>query len=145
VENGARWASEWLPVHASRPDFTFLVAREDSTVVGFAYGYSGAYGQWWTDRVAKALEPQQRGEWLDVPHFEVVELHVRPDRQRRGIGTRLLAELLARQPHDRALLTARENSAQARSFYAKNGWDELTAIEWEEGYARSVVLGKRVG
>jgi hypothetical protein len=43
------------------------------------------------------------------------------------------------------LLTARENSAQARSFYRKNGWDELAPIEWEEGYARSIVLGKRLG
>jgi ribosomal protein S18 acetylase RimI-like enzyme len=144
VENGARWASEWLPVHATRSDFTFLVAREDDAVVGFAYGYTGAYGQWWTDSVAKVLDPEQRAEWLDAPHFEVVELHVRPDRHRRGIGTCLLQELLARQPHDRALLTARENSAQARSFYARNGWEELTPIEWEEGYPCSIVLGKRV-
>ena len=120
----------------------FLAAREDDDVVGFAYSYTGAYGQWWTDRVAEALTGDQRAEWLDEPHFEVVELHVRPDRQRHGIGTRLLGDLLARQPHDRAILTARERSTQALSFYAKHGWRELGVIAWGEGYGRSIVLGK---
>jgi ribosomal protein S18 acetylase RimI-like enzyme len=113
-------------------------------VVGFAYGYAGAYGQWWTDRVAEVLAGGQRAEWLDVPHFEVVELHVRPEQHRRGIGTHLLGELLARQPHDRAILTAREQSTQARTFYAKHGWQELAEVAWGEGYGRSVVLGKRL-
>jgi GNAT superfamily N-acetyltransferase len=90
------------------------------------------------------LDDGQRAEWLDVPHFEVVELHVRPDRQRGGIGSRLLADLLARQPHDRAILTAREQSSQARAFYAKHGWQELAKVAWGEGYGRSIVLGKRL-
>jgi ribosomal protein S18 acetylase RimI-like enzyme len=123
----------------------FLAARDDGDVVGFTYGYAGTYGQWWTDRVAQVLDEEQRAAWLDPPHFEVVELHVRPDSQRRGIGTRLLRELLARQPHNRALLTARESSEQARSFYAKHGWEELAAIAWGEGYGRSIVLGLRLG
>jgi len=131
-------------VHAARDDFDFLVAREDGRVVGFVYGYTGAYGQWWTDRVAAVLDGGQKAEWLDPPHFEVVELHVRPERPRRGIGTRLLGELLARQPHDRALLTARARSRQARSFYAKHGWRELGRIDWGEGLEPSVVLGLRV-
>jgi ribosomal protein S18 acetylase RimI-like enzyme len=143
-ENGGRWFDEWLPRHAERADFVFLVARDGADVVGFTYGYAGTYGQWWTDRVAEALEPAHCAEWLDPPHFEVVELHVRPDRQRQGVGSRLLGDLLARQPHDRALLTAREGSAQARAFYAKHGWEELTAIAWGEGYGRSIVLGKRL-
>ncbi len=143
-ENGERWFGEWLPRHAERADFVFLVARDGVEVVGFTYGYAGTYGQWWTDRVADVLDPGQSAAWLDPPHFEVVELHVRPDRHRQGIGTRLLDDLLARQPHDRAVLTARESSQQARSFYAKHGWQELAAIAWGEGYGRSIVLGKRL-
>ena len=143
-ENGERWFTEWLPRHAERAAFAFVAAREGDEVVGFTYGYAGTYGQWWTDRVAEVLEAEQCAAWLDPPHFEVVELHVRPDRQRRGIGTRLLDDLLARQPHDRALLTARENSQQARSFYAKHGWRELATIAWGDGYGRSIVLGRRL-
>ena len=138
------WRDGWLHTHAERPDFIFLAAREADDLVGIAYGYTGAYGQWWSDRVARAMDSATRAEWLDPPHYEVVELHVRPDRQRRGIGRRLLDELLARQPHDRALLTADPARAQPLPFYAKHGWVELAEVVFEAGMSPRRVLGKRV-
>jgi GNAT superfamily N-acetyltransferase len=138
------WAREQLPRHAGRDGFVFLVGRVRDSVAGFAYGYTGAYGQWWTDHVARALTAAQRAEWLDPPHFEVVELHVRPPAQRHGLGSVLLAQLLSRQLHDRAVLTAQGGSRQARSFYAKNGWTELAPVDFGSGYASYVVLGKRL-
>ena len=138
------WRDDSLPRHARRDDFAFLVAREQGDVVGFAYGYTGRYGQWWTDRVAACLDDDQRAEWLDPPHFEVCELHVRPDRQRHGIGARLLDELLAVQPHDLALLTANPAKAQPLPFYRKHGWRDIADITFGEGYPRYVLLGKRV-
>jgi ribosomal protein S18 acetylase RimI-like enzyme len=138
------WAREQLPRHAGRDDFVFLVARMDGELAGFGYGYTGAYGQWWTERVAQSLTPELRGEWLDPPHFEVVELHVRPAYQRQGLGSRLLAGLLARQPHDRALLSTQAGSRQARAFYAKNGWLELGPVDFGAGYAPYLVLGRRL-
>ena len=138
------WAREQLPRHAARDGFLFLVARVGGRLAGFGYGYAGAYGQWWTDHVAKALDRRQRAEWLDQPHFEVVELHVRPGAQRLGLGSRLLAQLLSRQPYDRAVLTTRAGSRQARSFYAKNGWTELAPVDFGSGYPPYVVLGKRL-
>ncbi len=92
-----------------------------------------AYGQWWTDRVARSLTAAQRAEWLDPPHFEIVELHVRPAPQRRGVGSALLAQLLTRQPHDRALLSTQTGSRKARGFYAKNGWSELASVDFGAG------------
>lgn len=136
------WARDRLPVHAERPDFLFLVAREGDRVVGFGYGYTGAYGQWWTERVAASLTPAQRAEWLDPPHYEVVELHVRPSAQRRGIGSALLAQLLSRQPHDRVVLSTQRGSRKARGFYAKNGWCELADVDFGPGYPPYLVLGK---
>jgi len=138
------WAAERLPMHASREDFLFLVARNEGEMVGFAYGYTGAYGQWWTDRVARSFTAGQRSQWLDPPHYEVVELHVRPSHQRRGAGSALLAQLLSRQPHDRALLSTQAGSRQARSFYAKNGWSELASVDFGAGYPPYVVLGKHL-
>jgi GNAT superfamily N-acetyltransferase len=138
------WAGERLPRHVARDDFVFLVAREAGELVGFGYGYTGAYGQWWTDRVAQSLTPAQRGAWLDPPHFEVVELHVRPSRQRGGIGSLLLAQLLSRQPHDRALLSTQRGSRKARAFNAKNGWAELAEVDFGTGYPPYLVLGKRL-
>ena len=136
--------AESLPRHLGRDDFTFLVAEADERLIGFGYGYTGAYGQWWTERVAQAFTAEQREEWLDPPHFEVVELHVRPAYQDRGVGSLLLAQLLTRQPHDRALLTTQRGSRQARGFYAKNGWTEICAVDFGAGYAPYIVLGKKL-
>ena len=138
------WASDRLPRHAARDDFVFLAARDDGTIVGFGYGYTGEEGQWWTDRVSRALTEAQRVEWLDPPHFEIVELHVRPSRQRRGVGSALLARLLTLQPHDRALLSTQAGSRKARGFYAKNGWTELASVDFGAGYPPYIVLGKRL-
>jgi ribosomal protein S18 acetylase RimI-like enzyme len=138
------WARERLPRHAARDGFIFLVAREGTELAGFGYGYTGAYGQWWTDVVARSLTAAQRAEWLDVPHFEVVELHVQPSRQRAGIGSRLLAQLLTRQPHDRAVLSTQTGSRKARGFYAKNGWTELADVDFGAGYPPYLVLGKHL-
>jgi len=120
------------------------VAREEGRLAGFGYGYTGAFGQWWTEHVARALTPEQKAAWLDPPHFEVVELHVRPSFQRRGLGSRLLAQLLDSQAHDRAVLTTQAGSRQARRFYAKNGWTELAPVDFGAGFAPYVVLGKRL-
>jgi ribosomal protein S18 acetylase RimI-like enzyme len=138
------WARERLPLHATRNDFIFLVVREGDEVAGFGYGYTGAYGQWWTECVARSLTAAQRLEWLDAPHFEIVELHVRPSSQRRGIGSSVLAQLLSRQPHDRALLSTQLGSRKARDFYAKNGWLELASIDFGTGYPPYIALGKRL-
>lgn len=138
------WARERLPLHTGRRDFVFLVAREAGELAGFGYGYTGEHGQWWTDNVARALTAAERAEWLDVPHFEIVELHVRPSRQRSGVGSRLLAQLLTYQPHDRALLSTQTGSRKARSFYAKNGWTELADVDFGPGFPPYLVLGKRL-
>jgi len=138
------WASMRLPAHVERDDFIFLAAREGDEIVGFGYGYTGRAGQWWTDRVERSLTVAQREEWIVPPHFEIVELHVRPSEQRRGVGSALLAQLLTRQPHDRALLSTQAGSRKARTFYAKNGWAELASVDFGTGYPPYVVLGKRL-
>ncbi|HEX7626862.1 MAG TPA: GNAT family N-acetyltransferase [Gaiellaceae bacterium] len=138
------WALNRLPMHVERDDFVFLVAREGDELVGFGYGYTGGYGQWWTEHVARSFTAAQREQWLDPPHFEIVELHVRPARQRRGVGSVLLAQLLSRQPHDRAILSTQTGSRKARNFYAKNGWSELSSVDFGLGYPPYLVLGKRL-
>jgi GNAT superfamily N-acetyltransferase len=139
------WAAKRLPLHTRRGDFVFLAARAGTEVVGFGYGYTGAFGQWWTERVAAALTVGQREQWLDPPHFEIVELHVRPSWQRRGVGSALLAQVLSRQRHDRALLSTQTGSRKARGFYAKNGWAELADVDFGTGYPPYLVLGKLLG
>ena len=139
------WAAQRLPDHTRRDGFVFLAARADARIVGFAYGSAGERGQWWTEHVASALTASERAEWIDVPHYEVIELHVLPSRQREGIGSRLLARLLSSQPFDRAVLTTQAGSRKARGFYAKNGWVELAGVDFGRGYPPYLVLGRKLG
>jgi ribosomal protein S18 acetylase RimI-like enzyme len=121
------------------------VLAADDAVAGFAYGYTGGPGQWWTDRVSGAMTAGTRADWLDPPHYEVVELHVRPESQRAGVGTRLLAELLAGLPHERALLSTQVDNAKARPFYEKHGWEVVIPdLSFGPGYAPFCVYGKRL-
>jgi GNAT superfamily N-acetyltransferase len=139
------WAAERLPAHTLRQGFVFLAARgKDDDILGFAYGYTGERGHWWADRVARAFTAAQRDEWLEQPYYEVAELHVRPAAQRHGVGSRLLAYLLTSQPHDRALLSTQTGSRKARSFYAKNGWQELASVDFGVGYPPYLVLGRKL-
>jgi ribosomal protein S18 acetylase RimI-like enzyme len=138
---GLAWRDETLALHAGRTGFVLLAALDDADrIAGFAYGYTGAYGQWWTDLVAHHLDDDARAEWLDPPHFEVVELHVHPAAQRAGIGTALLDALLARQAHDRAVLSTDPGSASAPPFYRKHGWTRLGSYPARGG--PKDVLGK---
>ena len=100
-------------------------------------------GQWWTDRVARSLTAAQRAEWLDPPHFEIVELHVRPASQRRGVGSALLAQLLTRQPHDRALSRRRRARARRAASTRRTAGASSRASTSAPGYPPYLVLGKQ--
>jgi ribosomal protein S18 acetylase RimI-like enzyme len=140
------WAREWLPRHAERDAFRFFAAlADDGTIAGFAYGYTGGAGQWWTDRVAAAMQADARRSWLEPPHYEVVELHVRPESQRGGLGAALLAQLLDGLPHRQALLSTQLDNEKARPFYEKEGWELVVPqLSFGPGYAPFCVYGKRL-
>jgi hypothetical protein len=59
---------EILPRHVTRDGFRFLGAFADDRLVGFVYGYRGGSGQWWHDRVARALgaEEPNAGSGRDI-------------------------------------------------------------------------------
>jgi ribosomal protein S18 acetylase RimI-like enzyme len=114
-----------LAGHLDRPGFAAVAALEDDDrLVGVAYGYRGAPGQWWHDQVRAALTPAAAREWLDGS-FEVCELHVRPDWQGRGLGRALLDALLRESPAASAVLTTPDAETRARGFYRTAGWTDL--------------------
>jgi ribosomal protein S18 acetylase RimI-like enzyme len=120
--SGARLV-EILRRHAARDGFTFLAAREDDLLTGFTYGYRGGPGEWWHDLVWAAMDDAERTHWLGPDHFEYVELHVRPDRQGRGLGGRLHDALLARQTSSRtAVLSTQVDNERALRLYDGRGW-----------------------
>jgi ribosomal protein S18 acetylase RimI-like enzyme len=68
---------------------------------------------------------------------EIWALYVRPDRQRRGIGTALLAKALEEIGEADAYLWVLEDNQVGRAFYEKHGWThdggrKLVALDDQE-------------
>lgn len=112
--------------HFERRDLRTVAAlTDDDTLVGVTYGLPGRAGQWWHDVVADALPAPVARRWLS-DCLEVVELHVLPAHQGRGIGRRLLRELLRDAPQRTAALSALEPpGSPARRLYASEGFIPL--------------------
>ena len=119
------WREEVWDRHAAREGFRLARARVDGELVGFAYGYTGRRGQWWTDHVAEVLPPEVAEEWLGG-HFELVSIGVLPEARGRGVGDTLLTELTSDLPHERWLLMSTDDEDDpARRLYARHGWEVL--------------------
>jgi ribosomal protein S18 acetylase RimI-like enzyme len=114
--------------HVQRPGFRAVATLdEDDALLGFGYGYTSGPGQWWHDQVRSALRREARKQWL-TDCFEVVELHVRPDAQGHGIGSRQLRSLLAGAAHRTALLStpeADETVSRAWRLYRRFGFSDV--------------------
>ena len=93
-------------------------------LVGIAYGYRGAPGQWWHDQVRAALDEATAQAWFDGS-FEVCEFHVRPALQGTGLGRALLSRLLSLTDARTAVLTTPDADTRARRFYRTAGWVDL--------------------
>ena len=124
----ATWRASPYDRHRARRGFRLAVAREDGRLVGFAWGYVGEPGQYWTDRVLAALPPEVCEEWVGG-HFEFVELAVLPEARGGGVGQRLHDALLFQAPADRALLGTDDADTPATRLYARSGWRRLGLLE----------------
>jgi ribosomal protein S18 acetylase RimI-like enzyme len=135
-----------VPRHAGRDGFEFLGAFDPGgRLVGFVYGYTGAPGQWWYDRVAAAFDSAARAEWLERSHFELTELAVDPAYQDGGIGSRLHDAVLEGLPYERALLSALADNGRVIRFYEHRGWRLLLPeLRFEQGRPLFAILGKEL-
>ena len=138
-----------LSSHLERTGLTAVAAVDaDDRLLGVGYGYLGRRGQWWHDHVHAALVStlgrDAADSWL-AGAFEVCELHVRPEAQRRGLGRELLDRLLEAQPASTAVLTTPDAETRARSFYRAAGWVDLVRRLVFPGDPRAfAVLGLRL-
>jgi ribosomal protein S18 acetylase RimI-like enzyme len=114
--------------HAVNPGFVALAVTDGNRPVGFGYGFHGAPGQWWHDTVRRALAGSRGAaavaDWLD-DSFEVAELHVAPDYQRRGIGTDVLFRLTSGRAERTTMLSTRDADTPARRLYRDVGFTDL--------------------
>ena len=119
------WREAVWDRHRGRDGFRIARAYDGAAIVGFAYGYTGEAGQWWTDNARQVLEPSVAEAWLGG-HFELVSVGVLASARRAGIGRALLHALLDGLPHERMLLMTTDDAADpARLLYASEGWQVL--------------------
>lgn len=135
-----RFVEEQLPRHVEREGFRMSQATLAGRLVGFAYGYTGRRGQWWTDRVASLAPEAVVEEWVGG-HFELVEMAVAPVAQGQGIGAMLHDCLLAGLPHRRALLSTYRDERAATRLYRRLGW-QLLVPDLDE---RNALYGLELG
>jgi GNAT superfamily N-acetyltransferase len=129
--------------HFDEPDVRTFAAVGAGTLAGFAYGYRGRPGQWWHDIVTAALPRDVSHRWF-ADCLEVVELHVRPEYQHRGLGRLLLRRLLGSGAERTAALTALDRpEIPARRLYAAEGFTPLlTDFAFPGTATRYAVLAK---
>lgn len=125
VFNDAPWHDEWTFERAQQyladfyhtPGFWGLLAMENQAIIGFVYGVKKA---WWSG-----------------DEFYIHEIGVKKEWQQKGIGRKLLDELVKemkpRGVSNLALLTDRGTPAEG--FYQKN---EFKAIERLVFYSRDL-------
>jgi ribosomal protein S18 acetylase RimI-like enzyme len=116
------WRDAVWDRHRVRSGFRLARAYDGAALVGFAYGYTGEPGQWWTDNAREVLEPEVADRWLGG-HFEVVSLGVLETARGAGTGRRLLRALTTGLEHERLLLmTTADPADPARRLYGSEGW-----------------------
>jgi ribosomal protein S18 acetylase RimI-like enzyme len=68
----------------------------------------------------------------------VTAMYIRPDRQRQGLGSDMLAKILRRLPVDRNVVVyAKASSTWAVAFYEKQGFKRFEQVELDLGNGTS--------
>lgn len=131
--------------HLHNSGFRAYLALRRDFVVGLCYGFHGEPGQWWHDAVCQGLLAQAgriaTSAWLG-DCFEVAELQVRPQYQKRGIGRTLITTLCAERPERTVVLSTHDADSPARRLYRSLGFvDLLTGFYFPTGGEQFAVMG----
>lgn len=104
----------------------------DPPLLGVAYGYPGAPGQWWQQQVVLGLQrggsPPHEIARLMTSYFELTELHIHPRAQGRGLGEALARRLLAGRGEQNVLLSTPETDAESNRawrLYRRLGFTDV--------------------
>jgi len=140
----------WLD-HVRRPGWRAVGWLDaGGNLLGIAYGYTGARGQWWFEEVRRGLRDagSKQQAWLG-DYFELTELHVRPEAQGGGLGEGLLRALLAGTDRSRVLLSTPEHGpgppGRAWQLYRRTGFRDVLREHRFTGDSRPfAVLGREL-
>ncbi|MCK7675211.1 GNAT family N-acetyltransferase [Corynebacterium pygosceleis] len=103
------------------PGFRAVCAVTDGRITGIAYGMDGEIRRNWTRAIADGLARSggRDPRWPDMlsDYYEISELHVLPELQGRGIGRKLLTQLLDDATQHWALLSTPEVPDEANRAF----------------------------
>jgi ribosomal protein S18 acetylase RimI-like enzyme len=138
----------WQLNYVDRPGFAAFGAidpapeggpADGGRLVGFIFGDTAKRGTWWDNHARPAAEEFGNAEVLDDA-LEIVELHVDPAYQGRGIGRALLRQLMADRPEAWAVLTVIAGNHRAWGLYTSLGFTELSKAFHFAGYDQPYLL-----
>lgn len=108
----------------TNPTFALVTAVAAGELVGFVYGVAlKPDTQWWSG-MTEPLSDELTAEWKGRT-FAVIDLAVREDHRKRGIGRALLVALLVSRQEQRATLTVQPVATDTKEFYDHLGWQKV--------------------
>ena len=136
--------------HAAGGEVPSAAELGNAPLLGVAYGYPGAPGQWWQQQVVLGLQrggsPPQEIARLMNSYFELTELHIHPRAQGRGLGEALARRLLAGRGERNVLLSTPETNGEpnrAWRLYRRLGFTDIIRRYHFAGDPRAfVILGR---
>jgi GNAT superfamily N-acetyltransferase len=106
---------------AGRAGFEAVIAQDGDVLVGFAYGLPLDERTSWWDGLQPPPETGFTAE-TGARTFAVIDLAVLPSHRGHGLGRRLLADLLAARPEERATLATDPGEKEVQAMYERWGW-----------------------
>ncbi|WP_170180566.1 GNAT family N-acetyltransferase [Actinomadura pelletieri] len=114
------------------PGFEAVTARSEGALTGFVYGLPlPTRTAWW-----KGVNPAPGAGFTDETGrrtFAVIDLAVRAVHRGRGVGRRLLDELLSGRAEERATLATVPEERQNQAMYQRWGWRYVGRVPGAEG------------
>jgi GNAT superfamily N-acetyltransferase len=133
------WLSGMLLRHAARDRFRFAAALDGDDLVGIAWGYVGASGQYYTDSVRAAIGDEAADRWQ--PAFEIVELGLLPEHRGSGNGRALLRLLVEGIDGPMMLSTWDDDEDPAVRLYLSEGWRRIGEHPKADGSRTMQIMG----
>lgn len=110
--------------HSRRSGFRLVMAETGGQTSGYAYGFTGKHGQFWSDWLSGAAPTDIVETWVG-DHFELVDIVVDPAHRGQGVAGLLHDQLVDGLPQQKALLATTPDQGAAARLYGGRGWQVL--------------------